>query len=200
MKTEFFAWIMTKIKKLINTKIVLFIVAVLFFLKSTALGEVLPKKPNYLRTPVGQSITYNRISGMYYTAPFTGSYKRIIDGKNRFSIPAPLRKQLSGSKVILQLVNKTLIQIFDYETWLKAVTTQAPSDPAQLAEYNRGIYTFAYPVEIDENKRVLIPEALLSQTDFKAGSRVIITGVGDRIEIKPRNSLSITPAIIRAGI
>ena len=195
---------MGKIKKLFNTKIVLFIVAVLFFLKSAASEEVLPKKPSYLRVPAGQSKTYSRIVDMRRDLSnkrlFTGTYKVAMDTSYRVIIPSMLRKQFSGNKVMLQFVNKDLIQILEYEQWLKAVTAQAPSDPAQLAAYNHRIYAFVYLAEVDEHNRVRIPQDLHAQTNFKAGSDVIITGVGGSIEIKPKSPLSITPASIRTGI
>lgn len=195
---------MGKIKKLFNTKIVLCIVAVLFFLKSAALGEVLPKKPNYLRIPIGQSRTYSRIVEMRYALHikrlFTGTYGLIIDDRQRVTVPSNMRKQFSGKRVVLQFVNQGLIRIFDYKRWLKAMMAQAPSDATLLNEYHGRVLPVVYLAALDKVGRVHIPEALQEQTDFKAGSRVIITGVGDSIEIKPKSPLSIAPASIRTGI
>ncbi|HAZ10718.1 MAG TPA: hypothetical protein DCY56_06400 [Candidatus Omnitrophica bacterium] len=105
---------------------------------------------------------------------FFGTYNRIVDEGYRIGIPTELRSRISSGKVILQVIDKNLIRIFDQEEWLSLVKEQSVPDK---------IFASAYYAELDATGRVLMPEGLQQFVDFKTGSKVKLIGAGEFLEL-----------------
>ena len=111
-----------------------------------------------------------------------GEYVHTLDVKKRLSLPAKFRKEV-GKKIVITRGLDTCLFMFPERTW-KTIVGKLETLPFGQAD-TRGISRFilagASEVEVDGAGRILIPDYLKEFADLR--SRVIITGVSDRIEI-----------------
>ena len=111
-----------------------------------------------------------------------GEYLHTLDSKKRLSLPAKFRKEV-GRKVVLTRGLDACLFMFPEKTW-KKIAEKLVSLPFGQAD-TRGISRFllagAVETEVDGAGRILVPDFLKEFASL--GSRVVLTGVSDRIEI-----------------
>lgn len=111
-----------------------------------------------------------------------GEYQHTLDPKKRISLPAKFRKEVGSSVVVTRGLDQCLF-MYSPQAWSE-ITKKLAKLPVGQAD-TRGIARFllagAVEIEVDKAGRILLPEFL---KDFaKLESRVVLAGVGDRIEV-----------------
>ncbi|OHA92383.1 MAG: division/cell wall cluster transcriptional repressor MraZ [Candidatus Zambryskibacteria bacterium RIFCSPLOWO2_02_FULL_51_21] len=112
---------------------------------------------------------------------FIGEYTHNLDEKNRFSLPARLRKAL-GRKVVVTRGKDHCLFLYPSGTWLQISQEvkklgHVEADP----RFARFTFAGAAEIEIDSLGRILIPEFLREFAEL--ANSIVITGVHDRVEI-----------------
>jgi MraZ protein len=120
---------------------------------------------------------------------FTGTYEHTLDAKNRLTIPSKFRAELSKG-VYLSRAIENVISLYPAETYT-AMADQALAaftNPlsAQARETRRLIYGTAAEMELDSAGRVMLTQRFLEHAGI--GREVVITGVGDCLEIWDRSA------------
>lgn len=119
---------------------------------------------------------------------FLGTYKPLMDEKNRVSIPAKLRKSAEAGSNIDNLI---ILPGFDgcimgikYQDWEGFVKEKllvlSQSNPENRKKV-RFILAGAVECELDKQGRIIIPQSLKEYASIDR--EVVIIGVYDRIEI-----------------
>lgn len=113
-----------------------------------------------------------------------GEYRHTIDGKNRLSLPAKLRKEMGRTVVITPGLDHCLF-IFTVKEWHRIAGRLSAGESSILQSDNRGFNRFllggAVEAEVDAVGRMLLPEALRDRGGLK--TEVVFIGVGDRVEL-----------------
>lgn len=111
-----------------------------------------------------------------------GEYSHTIDSKKRLSLPAKFRKEV-GDKVVITRGLDNCLFMFSLDAW-KGISQKLLALPVGQAD-TRGMSRFllagAVEAEVDGAGRVLVPEYL--KEFAKLVSKVVVAGVGERIEI-----------------
>lgn len=113
---------------------------------------------------------------------FIGTYYHSLDEKNRVSVPATFRQELTLGSIITKGLDGCLF-IFTSESWNKLIskletlplTSKPARDFLRLLTYN------ATPLDTDKLGRTLLPENLLSVAGIKKD--VVFAGALTRVEI-----------------
>ncbi|MEI8232772.1 MAG: division/cell wall cluster transcriptional repressor MraZ [bacterium] len=113
---------------------------------------------------------------------FIGTYYHSLDEKNRVSVPASFRTELSSGSVVTKGLDGCLF-IFTSESWNKLVakleslplTSKPARDFLRLLTYN------ASPLDTDKLGRTLLPENLIALAGIKKD--VVFAGALTRVEI-----------------
>lgn len=117
---------------------------------------------------------------------FSGTFDYTLDAKNRLTVPAKMRSQLTES-VVLSRGTQRCVSI-----WLKAefdafvddaLEGVGPLDPKR-DRIKRFFFSNAFEVELDSAGRVMVPAKLLEYGELKKD--VVVNGIGDRIEVWDR--------------
>src|SRR3989344_9012935 len=113
---------------------------------------------------------------------FIGEYIHTIDSKKRLSVPAKLRKGL-GSSVVLTRGPDHCLFIYSIKSWevIAEKLSKLPLGQADTRNFVRFTLAGATEEEFDTLGRILIPERLKEYAGL--GSRAVIVGVYDRVEI-----------------
>ena len=111
-----------------------------------------------------------------------GEFKHNLDSKNRLTIPAKLRLELSEKPVLTRGLDNCLF-IYSHRDWelFMEKLNKLPLGQTKARNFKRFILSGACEIEIDEMGRALIPELLKKYSGIT--KEVIIIGVGDRIEL-----------------
>lgn len=112
-----------------------------------------------------------------------GTYEPTIIGKNRLVLPAKLRKEISGDRLVLALGFEECILGFEEKKWEEATATDlatALSDK-QGRDLRRKMFSQAEVVELDSQGRIVVPENLVSDRELKG--EIVVIGAGDHFEI-----------------
>ena len=113
---------------------------------------------------------------------FCGEYQHSVDAKGRMIIPQKFREILGTNFVITRGLDGCL-SVYPMEAWevftqkLKAL----PISNANARQFVRYFMAGASECELDKQGRILIPQSLRS--DVGISKEVIVTGVGERVEI-----------------
>lgn len=111
-----------------------------------------------------------------------GEYTHTLDEKNRLSLPVKFRKEI-GKRVVVAPGFDNCLSLFTEKEWEKISEKLAES--SMLATDNRSFTRFmfgqAVDTDVDASGRILIPEHLKERS--KLGSKVVIIGVQNRVEI-----------------
>ena len=119
---------------------------------------------------------------------FSGAYEHTIDSKNRLAIPSQVRETLDRMGLTRRLfvaagTSPGTLALWPEKHFLE-MARQLPRspipDPDQLL-YEQLFFSAAYPADIDNQGRILIPERLVQIAGI--GKQVVITGVYDHLEI-----------------
>ncbi len=111
-----------------------------------------------------------------------GEYTHTLDPKKRLSLPAKFRKEL-GEKIIVTRGLDSCLFIFSEKAWegfaekFRALSLGQGS----ARDFNRFVLAGAVESEVDGAGRILIPDFLKSFA--KLSSKVVLAGVGDRVEV-----------------
>ncbi len=111
-----------------------------------------------------------------------GEYRHAIDGKKRVALPAHFRR-LIGRKVVLTRGLDTCLFLYPLKSWKGIMDKLAKLAQGQAAtrSFVRFFLSGATLTEVDSMGRILIPDFL--KTFAQLQTKVVITGVNDRIEI-----------------
>jgi MraZ protein len=123
---------------------------------------------------------------------FTGTYEHTLDSKNRLSIPAPIRAQLSprrdgnGFYVVPGRPHDTLWLYTQryFENLAGGLTNQLIPDD-DLLTFEQEFFPSAELVAPDPQGRVVLPERMLRRTGLPR--EVVVCGVRDHLEIWRRD-------------
>jgi MraZ protein len=120
---------------------------------------------------------------------FTGTFEHTLDAKNRLTIPSKFRAELSKG-VYLSRAIENVISLYPAETYT-AMADQALAHftnplSAQARETRRLLFGTAQETELDSAGRVMLTPRFLEHAGI--GREVVITGVGDCLEIWERSA------------
>jgi MraZ protein len=120
---------------------------------------------------------------------FTGTFEHNLDTKNRLTIPSKFRADLSKGVYLSRAIEK-VISLYPRETY-SAMADQALAGftnplSAQARETRRLIYGTALETELDSAGRVMLTPRFLEHAGI--GREVVITGVGDCLELWDRST------------
>lgn len=124
---------------------------------------------------------------------FTGFFEHAIDDKNRLAIPAKFRRGLDpecDGKAFMIVPGQPPDRLWLYtDRHFERLATQAASelipDEDQL-QFDQIFFPLAEYAEPDKQGRILIPEKMLRRSGL--GKEVVICGVRDHLEIRPREA------------
>lgn len=113
---------------------------------------------------------------------FIGEYHYNIDNKGRLAIPAPMRAGLGQSAVVTRGLDGCvgMYPKKSWESWAQKLL-DLPVSQAQARSFVRFQLASAHEVSLDKQGRILIPAPIRQYAQAK--TKVVVTGVGDRIEI-----------------
>jgi MraZ protein len=119
---------------------------------------------------------------------FTGTFEHTLDAKNRLTIPSKFRAELSKG-VYLSRAIENVISLYPAETYT-AMADQALAGfpnpfPQQARETRRLLFGTAFETELDSAGRVMLTPRFLEHAGI--GREVVITGVGDCLELWDRS-------------
>ncbi len=111
-----------------------------------------------------------------------GEYLHTLDTKKRLSLPSKFRKEV-GKKVVVTRGLDACLFMFPQSAWQKiaAKLAELPVGQADTRGIARFLLSGVTETEVDGAGRILIPEYLKEFAGLK--SRVVLTGVSDRVEI-----------------
>ena len=120
---------------------------------------------------------------------FTGTFEHTLDAKNRLTIPSRFRAELSKG-VYLSRAIENVISLYPAETYTAMADQALAHFPnplsAQARETRRLIYGTAQDVVLASAGRVMLTQRFLEHAGI--GREVVITGVGDCLEIWDRSA------------
>lgn len=111
-----------------------------------------------------------------------GEFTHTMDDKKRISLPAKFRKAV-GKKIILTRGLDNCIFMYPLSQWktISEKLIELSLGQAGSRGFNRFMLSGAVELEVDKSGRILIPDVL---KDFaKLSSKVVLAGVGNRIEL-----------------
>lgn len=118
---------------------------------------------------------------------FTGSFRYSVDSKNRISIPAKLRREISVESdkrfIILSDTDDRCIKLYPqsvFKNIIDAISKANPFDPLN-AYARRRLLSSVYEEEMDGQYRIKLPAELLKKTNING--ECLVVGVGDYIEL-----------------
>jgi len=120
----------------------------------------------------------------------TGDYDLTLDSKNRLSIPAKIREQVSseeeGRFYLVLGVNRVLC-LYPEKYYQRIALAVAPRKvaPDESLAFDRVNFALAGRVELDRQGRVLLNEKAMRRA--KLGTDVTLIGAGDHLEIWNRD-------------
>lgn len=124
---------------------------------------------------------------------FTGYYEHTIDAKHRLAIPAKFRSRLDperdGTALVMvpgQPANSLwLYTERHFERLAERVDSALIPDDDQL-RFDQIFFTLAEILDLDSQGRILVPERMMARAGL--GREVVICGVRDHAEIRPREN------------
>jgi len=126
-----------------------------------------------------------------------GEYTHTLDPKKRLSLPSKWRKELGEGVVITRGLDNCLF-VYPLNEW-QTITEKIgrlPFGQADTRGFNRFFLSGAVEVEVDSVGRILIPDFLKEFAGL--GSKVVLAGIHDRIEIWDQNKWTTYKAHIEA--
>ncbi|MBI4991000.1 hypothetical protein HZB96_02790 [Candidatus Gottesmanbacteria bacterium] len=97
-----------------------------------------------------------------------GTYEPNLIGKNRLVLPAKLRKEIKGNRLVLAVGFEECILGFEEKKWQEATAADLAkplSDP-EGRNLRRRMFSQAVQVELDSQGRLVVPENLTSRGEF----------------------------------
>lgn len=113
-----------------------------------------------------------------------GTYEARLIGKNRLVLPAKLRKEISGDRLVLSVGFEPCIFGFGEKKWEEVTTVDLAkplfSDSA-ARDLRRKMCGRAAVVELDSHGRFVVPEGLAGLEGIE--EEMVFIGAGDHFEI-----------------
>lgn len=109
-----------------------------------------------------------------------GEYTHTLDSKKRVSLPAKFRT-LMGKKVVVSKGLDHCISVYTPKEWERVMNELPRSIQSDQRSFKRFMTSGASEVVLDSLGRILVPDFLKNYAKLK--TKVILTGVGDHIEI-----------------
>lgn len=127
----------------------------------------------------------NRFAALSHSAlrlMLIGEYTHALDPKKRLSLPMKFRKELTRRVVITRGLDSCLF-MYGAKQWERIVEKlqQLSIAQADTRGFNRFMLSGAVEVDVDGAGRILVPDFLKSFAGL--GSKVVLAGVGERVEI-----------------
>ncbi|HET6549655.1 MAG TPA: division/cell wall cluster transcriptional repressor MraZ [Solirubrobacter sp.] len=120
---------------------------------------------------------------------FTGTFEHTLDAKNRLTIPSKFRAELSKG-VYLSRALPNCVSLYPTQTYTEmadAALAQVRNPLSQQGrELRRVLYGSALETELDGAGRVMLTQKFLEHAGI--GREVVITGVGDCLELWDRST------------
>jgi len=115
---------------------------------------------------------------------FIGSYRRSLDDKLRFSLPRDIRDELDGTAYIARTGGETL-ELFTGDEFRKLIGRIQDQVRAgeRSKDFLRGVSGSARKVTLDGQNRIKLPAEILR--DDERTSELVLTGIGNSVEIRP---------------
>jgi MraZ protein len=114
---------------------------------------------------------------------FKGSYEHTLDSKGRMFIPAKFREGLGDNFVIFKWVLDKCLYVMSNEAFenFSAELDKMPMADEDAALIERVLYPSASDMELDAQKRILIPADLRNYANLEKD--VAVVGVRSRVEL-----------------
>lgn len=111
-----------------------------------------------------------------------GEYKHTLDPKKRLSLPSRWRAELGKVIIVTRGLDGCLF-LYTPELWQVIIKKMSalPFGNADARHFNRYFLSGAVELDVDKNGRILIPDFLKELAQLE--SKVVLTGVNDRVEI-----------------
>ncbi len=117
---------------------------------------------------------------------FSGTFDYTLDAKNRLTVPAKMRSQLTET-VVLSRGTEKCVSIWlkaDFDAFVEnALAGTGLLDPKR-DRIKRFFFSNSFEVELDSAGRVMVPAKLLEYGGLTKD--VVVNGIGDRIEVWDR--------------
>lgn len=112
-----------------------------------------------------------------------GTYQPNLIGKNRLALPAKLRNEIKGDRLVLAVGFEECILGFEERKWQETTASDLarPLSDKQGRDLRRKMFSQAEVVELDGQGRLVVPESLVSGRILKG--EVVVIGAGDHFEI-----------------
>ena len=118
--------------------------------------------------------------------PFHGTFEHSLDAKNRLTIPATFRGELSGRVIVAKGV-EPCVAVYAPPAYDAFTRTQLGARNPASADFRR-VQRFyaanAFPAELDSAGRIVLPTALMEHARLERD--VVVIGADDRVEIWDR--------------
>lgn len=112
-----------------------------------------------------------------------GTYQPNLIGRNRLALPAKLRKEIIGDRLVLSAGFEECILGFEEKKW-EEVTREdllRPLSDKEGRELRRKMFSQASVAELDGQGRFVVPESLIPGGELR--DEIVIIGAGDHFEI-----------------
>lgn len=115
---------------------------------------------------------------------FTGRHERQLDAKGRVALPADLRREF-GDSCFLALGESGCVDLFTPEEFEKmAEELKEKRSRGEIStDRFRTVMHFAFRTPIDGQGRVNVDPTLRQLAELEVGTKVIVAGAYDRLEI-----------------
>jgi MraZ protein len=122
---------------------------------------------------------------------FTGEYEHTLDAKNRVSIPARFRQQVSdqnpGSSFYMVLGPNKKLWLYP-ERYYEELVSRYPAElipDEQILRFEQITFGLARLLEMDKTGRIILPDKMIGRAGL--GKEVVIIGVRDHLELWNRD-------------
>jgi MraZ protein len=116
---------------------------------------------------------------------FTGEFEYRVDEKGRVPVPPKFRTEdLKKDGVVLCPGMEKCITIYPVSEWKKiadSLTSSAAIIPAKMRKLNRAIFATAFPLEIDGQGRIVVPNQLRQFAGIT--DEVVVAGLNTYFEM-----------------
>ena len=120
----------------------------------------------------------------------TGTYVRVVDDKQRFALPKPLRDAIEHPRVSVLFIapgTDGSLALYTEQAFSQLAEQVGSSSPAaqDTRAFSRLFYAQAQRAEIDRQGRIRIPKELATWADVER--EIVLLGVRDHLEIWNRS-------------
>ena len=115
--------------------------------------------------------------------PFHGTFEHSLDAKNRLTVPATFRGELSGRVIVAKGVEPCIAVYAPaaYESFTRAQLGVRSPASADYRRIQRFYAANAFPAELDSAGRIVLPPGLMEHARLERD--VVVIGADDRFEV-----------------